>query len=221
MQLIIVAAASKFNIEPKRVGEWRSVAEKFNTVKVNRKWLDGGGRNCLDVELDEEVACWVYSMRQKMLHVSRKMIMFKAKKIFDDKTTDPASRDAFVASRGWCRNIMRRYRFSLRRNTTTAQKDPSYLIDRLVSFVMHARQLQRQYNFAPHNIVAMDESAVWNDMVSETTGHGKLRVSVCFAAKLDGIKLKTFIVFGATKRESKSKNVFLLGILSRHILPMK
>ena len=57
--------------------------------------------------------------------------------------------------------------------------------------------------------------------VSETTGHGKLRVSVCFAAKLDGTKLKTFIVFGATKRESKSKNVFLLGILSRHILAMK
>ena len=169
MQLIIVDAASKFNIEPKRVGEWRSVAEKFNTVKVNRKWLDGGGKNCLDVELEEEVACWVYSMRQKMLHVSRKMIMFKAKKIFDDKTTDPASRDAFVASRGWCGKIMRRYRFSLRRNTTTAQKDPSYLIDRLVSFVMHARRLQCQYNFAPHNIVAMDESAVWNDMVPETT----------------------------------------------------
>ena len=31
------AAASKFNTEPKRVREWRSVAEKFNTVKVNRK----------------------------------------------------------------------------------------------------------------------------------------------------------------------------------------
>ena len=64
---------------------------------------------------------------------------------------------------------MRRYRFQLRRNTTTAQKDPSYLVNRLVSFVMHARRLQRQYNFSPHNIVAMDESAVWSDMVSETT----------------------------------------------------
>ena len=57
---------------------------------------------------------------------------------------------------------------------------------------MHARRLQRQYNFAPHNTVAMDETAVWNDMVSETTvkatgakyaptksnGHKKVRVSV-------------------------------------------
>ena len=88
-------------------------SRKFNTVKVHRKRLDGGGRNCLDAELEEEVACWVYSMRQKMLHVSRKMIMFKAKKIFDDKTTDPAGRDAFVASRGWCKKFMRCHGFSL------------------------------------------------------------------------------------------------------------
>ena len=34
---------------------------------------------------------------------------------------------------------------------------------------MHGCRLQHQYNFAPHNIVVMDETAVWNDMVSETT----------------------------------------------------
>ena len=65
---------------------------------------------------------------------------------------------------------------------------------------MHASQLQRQYNFAPHNIIAMDETAAWNNMVSKTsveatiakdvpiksTGHVKFCVSVCLAAKLDG-----------------------------------
>ena len=49
----------------------------------------------------------------------------------------------------------------------------------------------------------MDETAVWNAMFSETTvkatgakdvpmkstGHEKVRVSVCLAAKLDGTKL--------------------------------
>ena len=92
---------------------------------------------------------------------------------------------------------------SLRSKTKTAQKDPSYLIDRLVSFVMHTRRLQRQYNFAPHNTAAMYETAFWNDMVPETTvkvtgakdvpikstGHQKVRVSVCSAARLDGTKL--------------------------------
>ena len=92
---------------------------------------------------------------------------------------------------------------SLRSKTKTAQKDPSYLIDRLVSFVMHTRRLQRQYNFAPHNTAAMYETAFWNDMVPETTvkvtgakdvpikstGHQKVRVSVCSAARLDETKL--------------------------------
>ena len=54
-----------------------------------------------------------YSMRQKMLHASLKMIMFKANNIFDDKTADLASRDAFVTSRGWCEKFMRCHGFSL------------------------------------------------------------------------------------------------------------
>ena len=71
-------------------------------MKVNRKRLDRLWREkLLEPELEEEVAYWVYSLYQKMLNVSRKMIMFKAT-IFDDKTTDPASRGAFIASRGWC-----------------------------------------------------------------------------------------------------------------------
>ena len=72
-------------------------------MKVNRKQLNSGGRNCLNAELEEEVAFWVYNMCQKMLHVSHKLI------IFDDKSTDPASSYAFVASRGLCEKIMRRH----------------------------------------------------------------------------------------------------------------
>ena len=115
--------------------------------------------------------------------------MFTAKKNFDDKTTGAASRDAFVASRGRCEKFMMGHGFALRQKTTTV----SYLINQLVSFVMHVRRLQRQYNFAPHKIVAMDETAVWNNMFSETTvdatgakdvpmkstGHEKVCVSVC------------------------------------------
>ena len=49
---------------------------------------------------------------------------------------------------------------------------------------MHARRLQP--------VLKMSQ---WNLLVC---------VSVCLAAKLDGTKLKPFIVFGAAKRESKS-----------------
>ena len=83
---------------------------------------------------------------------------------------------------------------------------------------MHVRQLQKQFNFLDADIIAMDETPVWNDMVSNTTvektgskevtmkstGHDKARVSVCLAGKADGSKCKPFIVFKGAKRKSKS-----------------
>ena len=64
----------------------------------------------------------------------------------------------------------------------------------------------------------MDETPVWKNMVSsttvdktgskdvplKTTGHEKVRVSVCLAAKGDGMKLKPFVVFAGAKRKSKA-----------------
>ena len=64
----------------------------------------------------------------------------------------------------------------------------------------------------------MDETLVWNDMVSsttvdktgskdaplKTTGYEKVRVSICLAAKGDGTKLKPFVVFAGAKRENKA-----------------
>ena len=78
---------------------------------------------------------------------------------------DPATRDSFIASRGWCENFMRRHG----RKTTTAQKDTSFLLDRLASYDMHVRRLQKQHSFALSDILAMNETPVWNDMVSNTT----------------------------------------------------
>ena len=64
----------------------------------------------------------------------------------------------------------------------------------------------------------MDETAVWVDMVTDTTvdkkgvrtitikstGHEKCCVFVCLTAKVDGSKLKTFIVFKNAKRQTKA-----------------
>ena len=67
-------------------------------MKANSKRLNGGGRDCLDTGFGKEGACWVYNIDQNMLHVSRKIIMPKAKKIFGNKTTNSVCRSAFVAS---------------------------------------------------------------------------------------------------------------------------
>ena len=116
--------------------------------------------------------------------------MWKAKSIFNEKNDHPVIKTSFVVSSGWCEKFMQRHGFSLRQKTTTAQKDPSYLNDRIAAYVMHVRRIQKQFNFHDANIIVMDETSVWNDMVSNTTvektvskeipmkstGHNKVRV---------------------------------------------
>ena len=75
-------------------------------------------------------------------------------------------------------------------------------------------------NYSPDCILAMDETAVWFDMVGnvtfnaveakdvplKSTGNEKVRVSVCLTAKSDGTKLKPFIVLKGVKREAALLN---------------
>ena len=75
-------------------------------------------------------------------------------------------------------------------------------------------------NFSPDIIIAMDETAVWSDMVGnvtvdstgtkdvplKSTGNGKVKVSVCLTAKSDGTKSKPFVVFQGAKCEATALN---------------
>ena len=77
-----------------------------------------------------------------------------------------------------------------------------------------------KFEYKLSDIVAMDETPVWSDMVSETTvdvrgantvtmattGYEKSRVSVCLSAKTDGTKLPPMILFKGAKRESDALN---------------
>ena len=68
--------------------------------KEKRFRLDGGGRKLTDVEL-EEVLSWIQQQRLNMLCVSKKLIIFKAKSIYDEKCGDNEELKAgFVASNG-------------------------------------------------------------------------------------------------------------------------
>ena len=74
---------------------------------------------------------------------------------------------------------------------------PARVIDKL-SYVLHVRRLTSKHKYLASNIIAMDETAVWADMVANTTvddigtrsvslkmtGHEKVRVSVCLSAKM-------------------------------------
>ena len=67
--------ASLFDVEPKRVREWKKDFEKIKSTKPNRQRLDGGGRKCIDENLEQDLVHWIYEKRSKMLRVSRKMVM--------------------------------------------------------------------------------------------------------------------------------------------------
>ena len=180
-----------------------------------RARLDGGGRRPELLEMEEELMTWVLERRSNRLHVSRKLIMQKALSFKEDPRFDVDR--SFVASRGWLEKFMQRNGLSLRRRTTEAQKDPDQLVDKLVSYILNARRLFRLHQYTPADVISMDETAVWCDMLSsttvdkvgtktismKTTGHEKLKVSVCLAAKGDGTKLKPLIVFKGAVKESK------------------
>ena len=143
--------------------------------------------------------------------------MVKAK-YFDGSKCDESEKSLFMASNRWVNNLMHRNGFSLRRKTKPAQQDPELLIDRLILYILHVYRLSIKYKYPPSSITTMDQTSVWNDMVSnntidkqgaksvclKTSEHEKCMISVCLAAKADGTKLKPFVIFRAANGESKS-----------------
>ena len=209
-------AARKFKIDRKRVREWVNQEDKVSKMKGKQFRVEGGGRKLRDNELEDEVLNGIHRRRENMLRVSGKLIMFKAKAIYYEKCGDDETlEESFVASNGWLVKFRKRNHLSLRRRTTIAQKDPSHLVSKLVGYVMHVRRLSINCNYVSGSVIAMDETAVWFDMVGNTTinstgakevalksGNEKVRVSVCLTAKADGTKMNPFIAFKGAKRES-------------------
>ena len=92
-------------------------------------------------------------------------------KYFYESECHESEKSLFVASNGWINNFMRRNGFSLLRKTTAVQQAPERLIDKLILYNLHARRLSIKYKYTPSSIIAMDETSVSNDMVSNTSIH--------------------------------------------------
>ena len=216
----ITAAAQKDNVDCDSVRDWKKkkneLQELSSSVNINRRIrLGGGSWKPLSEEMEETLLEWIIERRSKMLRVSRKIIRKKAGIIHADlKCIDPDRFDEkFEVTNGWLFKFMKRHNLSLRRKTSVAQKDPDLLIAKIVSYILHVRRLRIKYSYQPSNIIAFDETPVWADMVSntkvdvvekktvsmKTTGHEKCRATVGLAAKVDGTKLKPFIVFKGGK----------------------
>ena len=109
-------------------------------------------------------------LRERNLRVSRRMIVEQAKSLCGNVENPSTSTSVpFKASNGWLRRFMKRHGLSLRRKTTVCQTTPSDCIPKLVSYIMHLRMLQLKHKYTKECTYAMDETASWFDMPSETT----------------------------------------------------
>ena len=194
------AAARQFKVDVKRIREWCSQKEKLTALKKKgkkqSKRLQGTGRKPLDSDLEEELFDWIINLRSHNVRVSRKMIRDKARTMMAGK--DPLS--DFTASKGWLQLFLKRKSLSLRKKTTVCQKTLVDGIPKLVSYCMHIRKLQIAYKFSSDGIFAMDETACYMDMPSDTTidvrgakpvslkttGHEKDHFTVIFSDRADG-----------------------------------
>ncbi len=175
--------------------------------------MEGAGRKVISEDLDRSLIQWVFSMRRRSLRVSRKMIRRKATEMFGD--VQDATRATFKASRGWLEKFMKRSNLSLRRRTAAAQKTPDMMVEKMVSFIRFMERARERIKAKPSEIYAMDETAVWFDMLAETsvdqkgvktvsvktTGHEKSKFTVILTANGAGAKLKPYVVFyGGTRK---------------------
>ena len=77
-----------------------------------------------------------------------------------------------------------------------SQKDPDQVVEKLVSYIDYVGKVIASKNIMERDIIAMDETAVWFDMLSsttvdkrgaksvalKTTGHEKSHLTVMLAA---------------------------------------
>lgn len=83
--------------------------------------LDVCGWKLADVELEEQVWSWIHKGPANMLCISRQLIMFKFKFIYDEKyVNNEVIKDAFIGKNGWlvkiksCNNLLLRMKITIR-----------------------------------------------------------------------------------------------------------
>ena len=64
---------------------------------------------------------------------------------------------------------MSRNGLSLHLRTTQAQKTPEQIVRKMISYILYVHQLKQRNNYDLDCINAIDEAAVWREMIPNTT----------------------------------------------------
>lgn len=138
---------------------------KETTLRAVRFRAPGGGQKVGNKELEDDLYQWILERRNDSKHVSRKTIQKKAQELAQEMGWGKP----FSASNGWCNNFMKRYNLSVRQKTHQSQRLPDELVPKVVNFFWYLRKYFANNPIQEDQIVAMDETCVRLENVSNKT----------------------------------------------------
>ena len=202
------AAAREFRVDPCRIHEWCQQNEKLVDLKKQgkskRKRLEGGERKADHEDMKEVLFGWIVDIHT---------CMWSKPQSFAEDDTSKAKRTVnfrvFHGQLGLVVQMFESHETLSQAKTTVCQSLPTDGIPKIVSFITHLRNLQLAHKFQYEKVFAMDETACWMDMSSDTTieatascsiplkttSHKKNHFTAVLTAKLNEAKLKPFVVF--------------------------
>ncbi|KAK3787369.1 hypothetical protein RRG08_065370 [Elysia crispata] len=203
-------AAKLFNVNRRRVQEWCAQKEKLQSLTqsgrpsdAKRRRLQGGGRKCINEDIDNAVLHWLQERREAGVRVTG-----KALKQYALQQHHKNGSQSFKASCGWFYKFKKRHNISFRRSTHVAQKSRAITDDRVDSFLRFVTTQRKRENYDLKDIGNMDVTPVWIEMPGKSTlelkgkkevrmmstGHEKERITVVLSALADGTKLAPFVL---------------------------
>ena len=140
-------------------------SRKETVIKSKRFRVSGAGRKVTDGNLEEALFQWVIDRRNDCKVVTRKKIQRKALELAESlEMVKP-----FNASNGWCANFLKRYGLTTRTKTHQSQRLPNKVVPKVVDFFRYVRYYYAKNNVMPGQTVAMDETNVKLENVSDKT----------------------------------------------------
>lgn len=213
------AASREFTIPQANVRLWRKQKELLVELPQTKRACRGLPAKYPDLE--KELVEWVTDQRCRGYIVTMLHIQLEALR----RKRDPG----FKASLNWVHRFMKRNGLSLRQKTKIAQKLPSELADKVISFHSYVLKQRKLHDFELSQIGNMDETPLCFDMLGRrtiepkgsrtvqirTTGHEKTHFTTVLTCMADGTKLKPMVIF---KRKTAPKEKFPAGVVI-HVHP--
>ena len=161
---------------------------------------------------DKEILGWVLAQRDLNLSMSVESIQAYARQVVNSKRPEAK----FIASRNWAVHFMNRHSLVLRSKTSIAQKLPAHLEEKTDSFISFIRQKTEEYEIDERDIVNVDETPAYfnmvynkrvaqkgqNSVVVRTTSGEKRHTTIVMGISASGDVLPPMVIFKG-KRELK------------------